>query len=49
MPGDEIIAVGRATIEVDPAGRAPARREPPVMCHLRGGDDGVVIADAEEP
>lgn len=32
-----------------PAGRAPARREPPVMCHLRGGDDGVVIADAEEP
>src|SRR4029079_12872132 len=35
MPGDEIMAVGRATIEVDPAGRAPAPREPPVMCHVK--------------
>ena len=45
--GDTIIAVGRATIEVDPAGRAPAPREPPIICHLKGADEPVVITDAE--
>jgi hypothetical protein len=47
QPGDEIIAVGRATIEIDQAGRAPPRGLP-VMCHLKGSDKPVVIADAEE-
>lgn len=49
-PGDEIVAIGRATVEVDPAGRAPSHREPPVLCHLRGQqDEPVVLADAEAP
>ena len=47
-PGDEIIAVGRATVEIDPVGRAPSHREPPVVCHLKGADEPVVIADAED-
>jgi hypothetical protein len=46
-PGDEIIAVGRATVEIDPAGRAPSHREPPVTCHLDGTVEPVVIADAD--
>jgi hypothetical protein len=46
--GEEIIAVGRATIEIDPAGRAPSHRDPPVMCHLRGEDDVVIIANPDE-
>lgn len=49
MPGTEIIAVGRAAIEIDQAGRAPSHREPPVLCHLRGADRPVVIAPVEEP
>jgi hypothetical protein len=44
MPGTEIIAVGRAAIEIDQAGRAPSHREPPVLCHLRGADGPVIIA-----
>jgi hypothetical protein len=47
MPGDEIVAVGHATIEVDPAGRAPSHREPPVTCHLKGDDEPVLLAEAE--
>ncbi|HMF41314.1 MAG TPA: hypothetical protein VKQ32_11480 [Polyangia bacterium] len=46
MPGDEIVAVGRATIEIDQAGRAASHREPPVLCHLRGANGLVVIAEA---
>ena len=48
MPGDEIIAVGRASLEIDPAGRSPSRRDPPVLCHLRGRDDAVIIANLEQ-
>lgn len=48
MPGDELIAIGRGTIEVDQAGRAPSHREPPVMCHLRGADGPVVIVNAQK-
>jgi hypothetical protein len=48
LPGDEIIAVGRATVEIDPAGRAPSFRDPPTRCHLKGRDEAVVIAEAEE-
>ena len=33
LPGEEITAVGRATIQIDPAGSSPSHREPPVMCH----------------
>ena len=50
QPGDEIMVVGRATVEYfHPAGRAPSHREPPVICHLKGADEPVVIADAEDP
>jgi hypothetical protein len=46
MPGDEIIAGGYATFEVDPGGRS-SHRDPPVICHLKGTDDDkVVIAKA---
>jgi len=48
MPGEEITAVGRATIEIDPAGRAVSHREPPALCHMKGVDEAVIIADAEE-
>ncbi len=48
MPGDEIIAVGHATIEIDPAGRSPSPRDPPMMCHLNGLHEPVVLAEAEE-
>jgi hypothetical protein len=48
LPEDEIIAVGRATVEIDPAGRSPSHREPPFRCHLKGREEAVVIADAEE-
>ncbi|HXU03974.1 MAG TPA: hypothetical protein VN903_23590 [Polyangia bacterium] len=48
-PGDKIIAVGRATIEIDRAWRAASHREPPVMCHLTGAEEPVVIATADEP
>jgi len=48
LPGEQITAVGRATIEIDPAGRSPSRREPPVMCHMKGLEEAVIIADAED-
>ena len=47
LPDDDIVALGRATIEIDPAGRARSHREPPVMCHLRGGEIPVVIAEPD--
>jgi len=47
MPGDDLIAVGRATIEIDQGGRAPSPRAMPVMCHLKGGDKPVVLAAPE--
>jgi hypothetical protein len=46
MPGDEVMAVGRASIEIDPAGRAPSNRDPPVMCQLKGTTDEPVIIAA---
>jgi hypothetical protein len=48
MAGDEITAAGLATIEPDPAGYAPSPRHLPVMCHFRGLEDAVVIADADD-
>ena len=48
LPDDQIIAVGRATLEIDPAGRPVSHREPPFGCHLRGADEPVIIADAED-
>ena len=48
MPGDEITAFGRATVEIDAAGHAPSPRHPPVMCHLWGRDEAVIIADADD-
>jgi len=47
QPGDTIMAIGRATVEVDPAGRAPTHREPPMICRLEGADEPVLIADAD--
>ena len=46
-PGDTIMAIGRATVEVDPAGRAPTHREPPMICRLEGADEPVLIADGD--
>jgi hypothetical protein len=46
VPGDEIIAVGRAWIEIDPAGHSPSVRDLPIRCHLRSSEELVVIADA---
>ena len=46
--GEEIVAVGHATIEIDPAGRAPSHRDPPVMCHLRVQEDPVIITNPDE-
>jgi len=48
LPGDEITAYGRATVEIDAAGHAASPRHPPVMCHLWGREEAVVIADAED-
>jgi hypothetical protein len=47
MPGDSVIAAGRAAIEIDQAGRAPSPRDMPVMCHLKGGDKPVLLAAPE--
>ena len=47
MAGDEITATGRATLEIDPAGRSPSPREPPLLCHFKGRDEAVVIAEAD--
>jgi hypothetical protein len=49
FPGDEIVAIGRATIEIDPAGQSPSRRDPPVRCHLKGREEAVIIAEIEVP
>jgi hypothetical protein len=43
--GEEIVAVGRARIEIDPAGRAPSHRDPPVMVHMRADDAVVILAN----
>jgi hypothetical protein len=48
MPGDEIMAIGRATIEIDPGGRSPSPRDAPVMCHLKGAAEPVIIAGVDE-
>ena len=46
MPGDQIIASGYATFDVDPGGRS-SHRDPPVICHLNGSaDEPVVITEA---
>lgn len=42
-PGQEVAAFGRATVEIDSAGRAPSFRHPPTLCHLRGGEERVVL------
>jgi hypothetical protein len=48
LPGDEITAFGRATVEIDAAGHAASHRHPPIMCHLKGRDEAVIIADADD-
>lgn len=45
QPGDRIIAVGRATVDGDPAASAP--RQVRARCNLTGDDEPVAIADAE--
>jgi len=47
-PGDRIAVLGRATLEVDPAGRG-SYREAPMLVHFRGTDhQPVVIVDETE-
>jgi hypothetical protein len=38
-PGDEVVAVGRATIKVSPVRKSRSFREPPVVCYLQGTDE----------
>ena len=49
FPGDEIVAIGRASIELDPAGRSASRRDPPALCHLKGREEAVIITELEVP
>lgn len=47
-PGDRVSVLGRATMEIDPAGRG-SYREPPMLPHMRGSDkDPVVVGNADE-
>src|SRR5262245_24770058 len=47
-PGDRIAVLGRATMEIDPAGHG-SYREAPMLIHFRGTDDQpVVIVDVED-
>jgi hypothetical protein len=47
-PGDRVSVLGRATMELDPAGRG-SYREPPMLPHMRGSDkDPVIVANADE-
>ena len=46
-PGDRVSVVGRASLEIDPAGARPGMRSPPVIVSLRGStDDPVIVVDA---
>ncbi|HXU03743.1 MAG TPA: hypothetical protein VN903_22410 [Polyangia bacterium] len=45
VPGDEIVAIGHATMEIDPARRSPSHRDPPVSCHLRASEKPLILAD----
>ena len=45
-PGDRVSVVGRASLEVDPAGARTGMRSPPVIVSLRGStDDPVIVVD----
>ena len=45
--GDRVSVVGRASMEVDPAGARVGDRSPPVLTILRGStDEPVIVADA---
>ena len=47
-PGDQVSVLGRATMEIDPAGRG-SYREPPMLPHMRGSDkDPIIVANADE-
>jgi len=48
LPGDAVSAFGRATLEIDAAGRSRSPREPPLLCHFKGREDAVVIAGADD-
>ena len=41
-PGDRVTVLGRAKMEIDPAGRS-SFRDPPMLNHIRGSDDAPVI------
>ena len=41
-PGDRVSVLGRATMEIDPAGRA-SFRDPPMLNHITGSEDTPVI------
>jgi hypothetical protein len=46
-PGDRVSVVGRASLEVDPAGARTGMRSPPVIVSVRGSaDDPVIVVDA---
>ena len=41
-PGDRVSVLGRATMQVDPAGNA-SFRDPPMLNHITGSEDVPVI------
>jgi hypothetical protein len=47
VPGDDIAAIGRATVELDPGGRSPSHREPPIARQLKGIHGAVVIEEVD--
>ena len=42
MPGDRVSVLGRAKMEIDPAGHS-SFRDPPMLSHITGSDDAPVI------
>jgi hypothetical protein len=50
MAGDRVEVVGRAAVAIDPAGRSPDHRHPPMLVRIAGSkEDPVMVADADEP
>ncbi len=50
VPGDRVSIVGRASVEIDPAGASSGHRSLPVLCRIRGDKRyPVMIAKAEGP
>jgi len=48
-PGDRVSVLGRASIEIDPAGRSMGHRNLPMVCKIRGDQkDPVIVGEADD-